>query len=141
MADPTLTNGQITDSVTQTTLGVQGLAPSSALASQMQSTGHTSSLGVQNALANQQHISTLSLSTTAQSVNQILGLSAAISGRSFNDALTGNPLVQYLAQLISLREMANSSRQMTQGTRRREQRIPGQTVISDSSESMSVSTM
>ena len=73
MADPTLVNGQITDSVTQANVKVLGDAPATAIASLYQVMAHSVGLSIQNAVANQQNMNTVNTSVVTASVKQILG--------------------------------------------------------------------
>ena len=53
MADPTLVNGQVTDSVTQANVKVLGDAPAVAMGTSYQTLGHSTGLAMQNAVAAQ----------------------------------------------------------------------------------------
>lgn len=76
MAEPTLVNGQITDAVTQTNVDVLASAPTQALASLYQATAHSLGLAMQNAVSQQQSMSTLSQAVTATAANILLGTPA-----------------------------------------------------------------
>lgn len=68
MAYPTSVNGQITDSVSQSSVQVLGSAPSVALANLFQATAHALSLAALNATFAQQQMQILSQAVTAQGV-------------------------------------------------------------------------
>lgn len=127
MADPTPLNSQITDAVTQVSVAVLGSAPSEALALNMLSGSHSAALSVQNALASQQHLATLALSTTAQAINQILSIDTAAMVRASELQLAVNGLAVTLAQLKASQTSSRESSRL----RQRECRIPGQTVVLD----------
>lgn len=79
MAYPTELNGQITDAVTQANVKVLGDAPAQAMATMYQTTAHTVSLAMQNAVAGQQTMAALSQAILTSCV-QVLG--APVSGKS-----------------------------------------------------------
>jgi hypothetical protein len=71
MADPTLVNGQITDAVTQTNVKVLGEAPAMAMATVYQTMAQAIGLSMQNAVANQQNMNTLSIAVLTKCVSQL----------------------------------------------------------------------
>ncbi|EWY38408.1 RebB like protein [Skermanella stibiiresistens SB22] len=77
MADPTLVNGQITDSVTQANVKVLGDAPAQALGTLYQVMAQSMGLSMQNAVANQQNMSTIDTAVTTQGVNLIYTMDVA----------------------------------------------------------------
>ncbi len=93
MADPTLVNGQITDSVTQSNVHVLGTAPAMALSNLYQTISQSIGLAAQNAAAAQQQANILYQAATAQAVSVILGGSTAAK------LDTGNDLAQQIAQI------------------------------------------
>ncbi|HUC19057.1 MAG TPA: RebB family R body protein [Acetobacteraceae bacterium] len=99
MADPTLVNGQITDSVTQANVKVLADAPAQALATVYQVSGSTAGLSMQNAVANQQSKSLLGTATTTQAVNLLYSMPVAADARGTNEIFSGNALAEALAQL------------------------------------------
>lgn len=71
MADPTLVNGQITDAVTQTNVKVLAEAPAMAMATVYQTMAQAIGLSMQNAVANQQTMNTLSVAVLTKCVSQL----------------------------------------------------------------------
>ncbi|ACI99390.1 MULTISPECIES: RebB family R body protein [Rhodospirillales] len=101
MADPTLVNGQITDAVTQANVKVLGDAPAQAIASVYQVMAQTVGLSMQNAVANQQNMSTIDTAVTTQGVNLLYSLPVAAGARGTNEIFSGNSLAELIAQLKS----------------------------------------
>jgi hypothetical protein len=99
MADPTLVNGQITDSVTQANVKVLGDAPAHALATVFQVAGNVAGLSMQNAVALQQSRSTIGTSVTTQGVNLLYSMPVAAGARGTNEIFSGNAVAEMLAQL------------------------------------------
>lgn len=99
MADPTLVNGQITDAVTQSNVKILGEAPGQALATVYQVMAHSVGLGMQNAVAAQQQMNTLSSAVTTQGVNLLFSMDPASTAVSTQQLLSGNTLATTLAQL------------------------------------------
>ena len=103
MADPTLVNGQITDSITQANVKVLGDAPAQSMGLVYQAMGHSMGLAMQNAVAQQQQGTTLGNTVTTQSVNLLMAMPPAAAARSADHLLTGNAVAQQLlAQLTSI---------------------------------------
>ena len=75
-------NSQITDAITQSNTMIIGLAPAQSMGTLYQTTAQAVGVAVQNAVANQQHMYSLSLASTAQNLNSLLSLSSASAGRS-----------------------------------------------------------
>ncbi|KGL58696.1 RebB family R body protein [Polaribacter sp. Hel1_85] len=73
MAFPTSENDQITDSVTQSNVQVLSNASAVALGTLYQTTSSAISLAFKNAVSNQQHNNTVAQTTTAISIDKILG--------------------------------------------------------------------
>jgi hypothetical protein len=71
MAEPTLVNGQITDAVTQTNVKVLAEAPAMAMATVYQTMAQAIGLSMQNAVANQQNMNTLSVAVLTKCVSQL----------------------------------------------------------------------
>ena len=99
MADPTLLNGQITDSITQVNVKVLGDAPAQAMGSLYQVAAQVSGLSMENAVANQQQITTLDNVVTTQGVNSISTMVPAIIARTTQEILTGNAIAELVANL------------------------------------------
>jgi hypothetical protein len=99
MADTTLVNGQVTDSVTQANVKVLGDAPAMALGTNYQAMGHSVGLAMQNAVAAQQHMSTIGATVTTQAVNLIFSVPVATSVRGTNTVFSGNAVGDTLVQL------------------------------------------
>lgn len=109
MADITLVNGQITDAVTQTNVNVLGNAAANAMATIYQVMAHSVGLSMQNAVAQQQRMNTLSSGVTTQGVNLLYGQPTAVDARATQAVLTGNELAALLAELRALRQALNKS--------------------------------
>lgn len=108
MADPTLVNGQITDSVTQANVKVLGDAPAQAIGTLYQVMAQAVGLSMQNAVANQQNMSTIDTGVTTQGVNLLYSLPVAAGARGTNEIFSGNALAEMLAQLKATVEMLNN---------------------------------
>jgi hypothetical protein len=99
MADPTLVNGQITDSVTQANVKVLADAPAHSVGVLYQVAGNATGLSMQNALANQQSKSLLGTGVTTQGVNLLYSMPVAANARGTNEIFSGNAVAELLAQL------------------------------------------
>jgi hypothetical protein len=108
MADPTLVNGQITDSVTQANVKVLGDAPSIAMATNYQAHAQSTGLAIQNAVAAQQHMTTIGATVTTQAVNMIFSIPVAAGVRGTNAIFSGNALGDTLIQLRAVLNAKNS---------------------------------
>jgi hypothetical protein len=108
MADPTLVNGQITDSVTQANVKVLGDAPAQAIGTLYQMMAQSVGLSMQNAVANQQNMTTIDTGVTTQGVNLLYSLPVAAGARGTNEIFSGNALAEMLAQLKATVEMLNN---------------------------------
>ena len=102
MADPTLVNGQITDSVTQANVKVLADAPAHALGTVYQVAGSVAGLSMQNAVANQHSKTVIGTSVTTQGVNLLYSMPVAANARGTNEVFSGNALAETLAQLRSV---------------------------------------
>ena len=71
MADPTLVNGQITDAVTQANVKVLGDAPAMAMGAVFQAMMQSIGISMQNAVANQQNMNTLSVAVLTKCISQL----------------------------------------------------------------------
>ncbi len=99
MADPTLLNGQITDSVTQVNVKVLGDAPAHGVALVYQVSGNVAGLSMQNAVNNQQSKTLIGTATTTQGVNLLYSMPVAASARGTNEIFSGNAVAEMFAQL------------------------------------------
>lgn len=104
MASPTLVNGQITDAVTQANVTVLGNAAANAMATVYQVMAHSVGLSMQNAVAHQQRMNTLSNGVTTQGVGLLYGQPTAVQARGTNTIFSGNELASLLAELKAIRE-------------------------------------
>jgi hypothetical protein len=75
-------NSQITDAITQANTMNIGLAPAQSLGILYQTTAQAVGVAIQNAVANQQNMYSLSLASTAQNLNSLLALSSSSAARS-----------------------------------------------------------
>lgn len=98
MADPTLVNGQITDSVTQSNVKILGDAPGQALATVYQVMAHSIGLSMQNAVAQQQQMNTLNTAVTTQGVNLLYSMDTAADAEA-TQTIFQSTLPQLLANL------------------------------------------
>jgi hypothetical protein len=99
MADPTLVNGQITDSITQANVKVLGDAPAHSLGMVYQVGGNVAGLSMQNAVSHQQSKSMLGSAATTQGVNLLYSMPVAAGARGTNEVFSGNAIAELLAQL------------------------------------------
>jgi hypothetical protein len=99
MADPTLVNGQITDSVTQANVKVLADAPAHAVGMVYQVAGNVAGLSMQNAVSHQQSKSLLGTAVTTQGVNPLYSMPVAADARGTNEIFSGNAVAELLAQL------------------------------------------
>ncbi len=104
MADPTLVNGQITDAVTQSGVTLLGNSAAHAMATVYQVMAHSVGLSMQNAVANQQRMNTLSNGVTACGVDLLYGQPTAVNARAAQTVITNNQLASLIAELKALRE-------------------------------------
>ena len=86
-------SGQITDAVTQTQQLVVQLAPAQATAVTQQVMAHTTAMAMQNAVAAQQQMNTISQAMTTQAVNMLLGMDvSAQDGATYMDKQLSIPI-------------------------------------------------
>jgi hypothetical protein len=104
MADPTLVNGQITDAVTQSGVTLLGNSAAQAMATIYQVMAHSVGLSMQNAVAHQQRMNTLSNGVTVRSVDLLYGQPTAVDARAVQSVVSGNQLASLIAELKALRE-------------------------------------
>ncbi len=102
MADPTLVNGQISDSVTQANVKVLADAPAHSVGVLYQVAGSATGLSMQNALSNQQSKSLLGTGVTTQGVNLLYSMPVAADARGTNEIFSGNAVAELLAQLKTI---------------------------------------
>jgi len=72
MASPTAVNDQITDSVTQSSVQTLSEAPAIAMGNIYQTTSSSTSIAIQNAVANQQQNNIVATTATTISIEKIL---------------------------------------------------------------------
>ena len=101
MADPTLVNGQITDSITQANLKVLGDAPAESMGSVYQAMGHSTGLSMQNAVSEQQQMNTLNNTVITQGINLLMAGPPAVAARTSDEFLTGNGVAKQLLSVIT----------------------------------------
>lgn len=65
-------NGQITDAVTQSNVSVVAEAPAQALGSLYQVASHSSGIAMQNAVSNQNNLSSLNSTLVAKAIGMIM---------------------------------------------------------------------
>ena len=99
MADPTLVNGQITDSVTQANVKVLADLPAHAVGMVYQVAGNVAGLSMQNAVSHQQSKSLIGTAVTTQGVNLLYCMPVAADARGTNEIFSGNAVAEMLAQL------------------------------------------
>ena len=106
MAIPTPVNGQITDAVTQTSVGVLGSAPANAMGSIYQSAAHSTSILFQNAVQAQQQSSICSQAATNQGVMQLYSvntMAGAMATNKVSNSDNSNTLLTLLIILAATR--------------------------------------
>jgi hypothetical protein len=86
MAFPTSVNDQITDSVTQSNVSVQGSVPATALGNLMIATAQALANAAHNATANQQQANILAQAATAAAVASLLNGRTSAEAISLLDA-------------------------------------------------------
>lgn len=102
--DPTLVNGQITDAVTQANVTVLGNATAQATANLYQVMAHSVGLSMQNAVANQQNMNSISNAVTAQGVNNLYTVPVAADAKAVNTVLTDNQVAAIIAALAAAKK-------------------------------------
>jgi hypothetical protein len=91
MTETTPVNGQITDAVTQANVKVLGDAPAQALGTLYQVMAQSMGLSMQNAVANQQNMSTIDTAVTTQGVNLIYSMDVAADAVGTSDIYNSKP--------------------------------------------------
>lgn len=104
MADTTLLNGQVTDSITQANVKVLGDAPAQAVSTLYQFMAQATGLSMQNAVSNQQRSGLVDTATTTQAVNLVYGLPVAAAARGTVEIFSGNAMAETLAELRALQQ-------------------------------------
>tara|TARA_R110002072_G_scaffold146232_1_gene293065 strand:+ start:562 stop:957 length:396 start_codon:yes stop_codon:yes gene_type:complete len=85
-------NSQITDAITQTNMLTLGLAPAQSIGTLYQTTAQAVGTAMQNAVANQQNMYSLSLASTTQNLQSLLSLSSAAASRGTSNILSQRQL-------------------------------------------------
>ncbi len=99
MPGDTPVNSQITDSITQSNVGLLGDAPSIAMANAYQVFAQTVGASMQNAVSNQQGANSVDLAVTTQGTNILYSMSAAADSKATSEILGGNPVAEALLSL------------------------------------------
>ncbi|MCR9213904.1 MAG: RebB family R body protein [Proteobacteria bacterium] len=99
MPGDTPVNSQITDSITQSNVGVLGDAPSIAMANAYQVLAQAVGASMQNAVANQQGANSIDLAVTTQGTNILYAMSTAADAKATSEVLAGNPVAEALLSL------------------------------------------
>lgn len=99
MAIPTLVNGQITDSVTQSNLAVLGNAPAIAMSTVYQSMAHSMGLMFQNSVQAQQYAAISSQAATNQGVIHLYS-AASMAGATASARLARSDTSDLLLALL-----------------------------------------
>jgi hypothetical protein len=102
MAFPTPVNGQITDSVTQSSLAVLGNAPAIAMGTVYQSMAHSMGVMFQNAVQAQQHAAISSQAATNQGVIQIYSAPTMASATATSKLARSDTTDLLLTLLVAL---------------------------------------
>ncbi len=102
MAIPTLVNGQITDSVTQSGLSVLGSAPAVAMGSVYQTMAHSMSILYQNSVQAQQHAAISSQAATNQGVIQMYSAGTMAGAAAASKVSRSDVTDVMLAVLVAL---------------------------------------
>lgn len=108
MAIPTLVNGQITDSVTQSNLSVLGAAPAMAMGSIYQSSSHSMGLMFQNSVQAQQQMAIAAQAAVNLGVIQIYSvnsMAAAAATARVAQSDTTSSLLTILVVLAALKKL------------------------------------
>ncbi len=80
MANPTLVNGQVTDSVTQVNTKVLGESPALALSNLYQATGQALSNAAHNATSSQQQANITAQAATVSGIGTLYAIDTASAG-------------------------------------------------------------
>ena len=102
MADPTSVNGKATDAATQANAQILGVSSAQSMAMVYQTMAQSVALSMQNAVAAQQQMQTLSQAITSQAVQSIMSIDTdSIHRRTLLQTIDSDVLSQ-LTELISL---------------------------------------
>lgn len=99
MPGDTPVNSQITDSITQSNVGVLGDAPSIAMANAYQVLAQVVGASMQNAVSNQQGANSIDLAVTTQGTNILYAMSTAADAKATSEVMGGNPVAEALSSL------------------------------------------
>ncbi len=102
MAIPTLVNGQITDSVTQSNLSVLGVAPAMAMGSMYQSSAHATGLMYQNTVQAQQQTAIAAQAAVNQGVMQIFSANTMAAAAATNKVAQSDTVSTMLTLIVAL---------------------------------------
>ncbi len=102
MAIPTLVNGQITDSVTQSSLAVLGVAPAMAMGSIYQSAAHSTGLMFQNTVQAQQQSAIAAQAAANMGVMQIYSLNSLAAATATSRLAQSDTSTSMLTLLVVL---------------------------------------
>lgn len=102
MALPTLVNGQITDSVTQSNVSVLGVAPAMAMGSMYQSAAHSAGLMFQNTVQAQQQSAIAAQAAANMGVMQIYSLNSMAAATATSRLAQSDTTTSMLTLLVVL---------------------------------------
>ena len=102
MSIPTLVNGQITDSVTQSNLSVLGVAPAMAMGSMYQSAAHSTGLMFQNTVQAQQQSSIAAQAAANMGVMQVYSLNSMAAATATSRLAQSDTTTSMLTLLVVL---------------------------------------
>jgi len=102
MAMPTPVNGMITDAVTQTNVGVLGVAPAQAMGSVYQTAAHSLSIMFENNTQMQQHGAIAAQAATNQGVMQLYGATTMAGAAATSKVAQSDTPDLMMALLIAL---------------------------------------
>lgn len=105
MPGDTPVNSQITDSITQSNVGVLGDAPSIAMANAYQVLAQVVGAGMQNAVSHQQGANSVDLAVTTQGINVLYSISTAGIADAVEEISSGNPVAE---ELIAMKAAARN---------------------------------
>jgi len=102
MSIPTLVNGQITDSVTQSNVSVLGVAPAMAMGSIFQSSAHATGLMFQNSVQAQQQTAIAAQAAANLGVMQIYSVNSMAAASATNKVAQSDTASSLLTALVIL---------------------------------------
>lgn len=102
MAIPTLVNGQITDSVTQSNLSVLGVAPAMAMGAMYQSAAHSTGLMFQNSVMAQAQTAIAAQAAANMGVMQIYSVNSLAAAAATNKVAQSDTASSMLTLLVIL---------------------------------------